>query len=185
MILTNINSFKDPSFSRRNRIARLIWQIVWLILFRPTPPQMHSWRCFLLRIFGAKIHHSCHVYSSVEIWAPWHLSMEPESGLGPKVICYSMAPVSIGERVVISQGVHLCTGSHDYESRNFQLFAMPIRIGADAWVCAEAFIGPGVSIENGAVIGARSVVMHDQGAWMVCAGNACREFTPRLVEIEV
>ena len=182
MILTNINSFKDPSFSRRNRIARLIWQIVWLILFRPTPPQMHSWRCFLLRIFGAKIHHSCHVYSSVEIWAPWHLCMESESGLGPKVICYSMAPVSIGKRVVISQGVHLCTGSHDYESQNFQLFAKPICIGADAWVCAEAFIGPGVSIGNGAVIGARSVVTHDQGAWMVCAGNPCREIKPRRIE---
>ena len=80
---------------------------------------------------------------------------------------------------MVSQGVHLCTGSHDYESENFQLFARPISIGADAWVCSEAFVGPGVSIAAGAVIGARSVVTRDQAAWMVCAGNPCRPIKPR------
>ena len=80
---------------------------------------------------------------------------------------------------MVSQGVHLCTGSHDYESDNFQLFARPISIGADAWVCSEAFVGPGVSIAAGAVIGARSVVTRDQAAWMVCAGNPCRPIKPR------
>ena len=84
-----------------------------------------------------------------------------------------MAPVRLGERAVVSQGVHLCTGSHDYESENFQLFARPIQIGADAWICAEVFLAPGVSIGAGAVIGARAVVTSDQPAQMVCAGNPC------------
>jgi putative colanic acid biosynthesis acetyltransferase WcaF len=90
-----------------------------------------------------------------------------------------MAPVVLGERAVVSQGVHLCTGSHDYESENFQLFARPIEIGADAWICAEAFLGPGVTIGDGAVIGARSVVTRDQPSWTVCAGNPCRPIKPR------
>lgn len=94
-----------------------------------------------------------------------------------------MAPVVLGERVVVSQGVHLCTGSHDYESSTFQLFARPIVIGADAWICAEAFLSPGVFVGNGAVIGARAVVTRDQPAWMVCAGNPCRPLKKRMVMI--
>jgi putative colanic acid biosynthesis acetyltransferase WcaF len=179
VILSKANPFQGPSFSRRNRLIRLVWQIAWLLLFRPTPPPMHGWRCWLLRRFGARIAPSCHVYSDVDIWAPWNLQMAPHSCLGPRVICYSMAPVILGERAVVSQGVHLCTGSHDHESENFQLFARPIAIGADAWICAEVFLAPGVSIGEGAVIGARAVVTRDQPAWMVCAGNPCRPLKSR------
>jgi putative colanic acid biosynthesis acetyltransferase WcaF len=90
-----------------------------------------------------------------------------------------MAPVKLGERAVVSQGVHLCTGSHDYESECFQLFALPILIGADSWICADAFLAPGVSIGDGAVIGARAVVTCDQPQWSVCAGNPCRPIKNR------
>jgi putative colanic acid biosynthesis acetyltransferase WcaF len=90
-----------------------------------------------------------------------------------------MAPIVIGERVVVSQGVHLCTGSHDYTSATFPLFARPITIGSDAWICTEAFVGPGVQIGEGAVIGARSVVMRSQPDWMVCSGNPAHPLKPR------
>ena len=180
MILSKTSPFEGPSFSRRDRLARLAWQSVWLLLFRPTPPQLHAWRCWLLRCFGARIGSPCYVYNDVEIWAPRNLVMADYSTLGRRVICYSMAPVFLGERAVVSQGAYLCTGSHDYESETFQLFARPIVIGADAWICAEAFLSPGVSIGTGAVIGARAVVTRDQPAWMVCAGNPCRPLKPRV-----
>jgi putative colanic acid biosynthesis acetyltransferase WcaF len=179
VILANANSHEGPSFSWKNRLARTAWQFVWLLFFRPTPPPLHAWRCWLLRLFGARIAPACHVYSDVEIWAPWHLSMARSSCLGRRVICYSMAHISVGERTVVSQGVHLCTGSHNYDSDNFQLFALPIQIGADVWICTEAYLSPGVSIGDGAVIGARSVVTRDQPPWMVCAGHPCRPIKPR------
>ena len=179
MILSNVNTFENPSFSLRNRLTRVLWQITWSCLFRPSPPPLHFWRFFLLRLFGAKIHHSCHVYNSVRIWAPWHLHMEANSCLGPNVICYSMAIVSLGKKAIVSQGTHLCTGSHDYESVDFQLFAKPITIEADVWICAESFVGPGVTISCGAVIGARSVVIKDQPSWTVCGGNPCKSIKSR------
>ena len=122
----------------------------------------------------------CSVYSSVNIWAPWNLVLADYSTLGPRVIVYSMAPVILGVRAVVSQGAHICTGTHDYQSENFQLYAQSINIGADAWICAEAFLGPGVTIGNGSVVGARSVVTRDQPAWMVCVGNPCRPVKPRI-----
>ena len=179
MILSKVHPFEGSSFSRRNRLARLGWQVVYALFFRHTPPTFHVWRCWLLRRFGARIGSQCYIYNDVQIWAPWNLSMADYSTLGRRVNCYSMGPVQLGKRVVVSQGVHICTGSHDYESENFQLFTKPIIIGADAWICAEAFVAPGVSIGPGAVIGARAVVTRDQPAWMVCTGNPCRPIKSR------
>ena len=179
MTVQNLNSIEGPSFSLRNRLARVLWHITWMFLFRPTPPPMHAWRCWLLRLFGARIAPGCHVYSQVLIWAPWNLKMAAKACLGPSVNCYSIAPVILGERVVVSQGVHLCTGTHNYNLVSFPLCAKPIIIGSDAWICSEAFIGPGVIVGEGAVIGARSVVMRSQPCWMVSAGNPSRPLKPR------
>ena len=159
MIRTGADGSREASFSLRNRILRQLWQFVWILLFRPSPRPMHRWRSFLLRVFGATIGRNVHVYPSVRIWAPWNLKLGDDVGVGDDVKLYSMADITIGRRGVVSQGTHLCTGSHDYNSPNFQLFARPIEIGERAWICAEVFVGPGVSVHSGCVIGAREVLM--------------------------
>lgn len=106
--------------------------------------------------------------------------MAANSCLGPDVKCYSMALIQLGERVIVSQDVHLCSGSHDYTQESFQLFAEPIIIDSDAWICAEAFLAPGVRIGEGVVIGARSVVTRSQPPWFVCAGNPAKPLKPRI-----
>jgi putative colanic acid biosynthesis acetyltransferase WcaF len=111
------------------------------------------------------------VYPSATIWAPWNLIMEKQASLGPHVNCYNPALVSLGERAVVSQGAHLCTASHDYNAPSFQLFAKPIRIERFAWVAAESFIGPGVTVGEGAVIGARAVLFSDAPRYTVWFGN--------------
>lgn len=83
--------------------------------------------------------------------------MDDLATLGPRVICYQMDTINLSKRVVVYQGAHLCTGSHDYSSHNFQIFTLPIRIEAYGWICTEAFLAPGVTIGEGTVIGARSV----------------------------
>ena len=176
--------FVGPSFTLGNRLRRLFWSVTWVFLFRLSPVPLHAWRVLLLRCWGAVIGQSCHIYPDVVIWAPWQLSMGDFSCLGRHVNCYNMGLVEIADRVVISQGVHLCTGSHDYESQNFQLYVKPIRIDSDAWVCTESFLAPGVTIGQGTVIGARSVVTRDQAAWMVCAGNPCKPIKARIISKE-
>ena len=94
-------------------------------------------------------------------------------------MCYSMAKITIGKYAVISQGARLITGTHDYEDPGFLLVIRPIRVGAFAWVAAEAFVMPGVSIGKGVVVGARSVVTKDMPEWTVCAGNPCVSLKPR------
>lgn len=154
-----------------HRLLRLVWQITWLMLAAWTPPQMRGWRRTLLRLFGANIHPTATVYASCRIWYPKNLSMAAYSTLGRGVNCYSMASVSLAEHAVVSQRAHLCTGSHDISSADFSLVTAPIHIGAWAWICAEAFVGPGVTVEEGAVLAARGVAFRDLEGWTVHRGN--------------
>src|SRR5690606_13305541 len=88
--------------------------------------------------------------------------------------CYSMASIRIGADAVVSQRAHLCAGTHDVDDPHFQLKAMPIEIGAGAWVATEAFVGPGVVIGRGAVLGARGVTVKNLDSWGIYAGNPAR-----------
>lgn len=160
-----------PSFSVSNRMYRLIWGVTWILFSAWTPSFLFGWRRMLLRLFGAQMAPTARVYSSARIWSPQLLDMRAFSCLGPKANCYNIAKVTIGPGAIVSQGAHLCTGSHDIDSVDFQLIAAPIEIGASAWVAAEAFVGPGVSLGEGAVLGARAVAFKDLPPWSVFSGN--------------
>lgn len=136
-----------------------------------TPAPFHKLRILVLRLFGAKVDWSAHVYSSVKIWMPTNLTMGPHSCLGPGVDCYCIAAIELGEYAVVSQRSYLCTGMHDIDDPDFQLKAKPIRIGAGAWIAAEAFVGPGVEVGERAVIGARCVLFKDAEPNGVYVGN--------------
>lgn len=178
----NQDTFTGPSFSLKDRIKRMIWGIVSSVLFRLSPKPMHSWRAFLLRCFGATVGRGVHVYPNVKIWAPWNLNLGDECGIANGTILYSQGKITIGKRVVVSQGAHLCAGTHDYSQPGFPLITMPITIGDHAWIAAEVFVHPGVTIGEGAVIGARSVVQRDMPAWMVCAGHPCKPLKSRVLD---
>ncbi|MBD1393312.1 LbetaH domain-containing protein [Mucilaginibacter glaciei] len=179
--MVNQDTLTGPSFSVKNRMARVLWGFVYLLLFRFSPKPFHGWRSFLLSCFGAKIGKDVHVYPAVKIWAPWNLELSNECGIGNGAILYSQGKIVIGKRAVISQGVNVCTGTHNYTDKGMPLITKSITIGDYAWVAAEAFIHPGVTIAEGCVIGARSVVTTDMPAWMVCAGNPCKPIKKRQI----
>ena len=111
--------------------------------------------------------------------------MGEHSCLGPRVNCYSMASITLGKYAVTSQGAHLCTGMHDIEDADFQLSAKPIVLEERAWVAAEAFVGPGVTIHQGAVLGARGVLFKDAEAYGVYVGNPAALVRYRSHPIEI
>ena len=177
----NQDTFTGPSFSLRNRVGRVFWGVAYNLLFRFSPNPLHGWRAFLLKAFGAKIGRGVHVYPGVKIWAPWNITLDDECGIASGAILYSQGKIKIGSRSVISQGAHLCAGTHDYTQKGFPLITAPINIGDNAWIAAEAFIHPGVTIGTGSVIGARSVVNKDMPAWMICAGHPCIPLKERVL----
>ena len=138
-----------------------------------------GWRRWLLRRFGAQVGREVHVYPTAALTIPWNLSLGDYAAIGDRVILYALGPISIGARATISQGAHLCAGSHDWRDSSMPLLKMPITIGDDVWVCADAFIGPGVSIDDRAIVGARAVAMKDVAQDMIVAGNPARRIGMR------
>ncbi|MBL0918887.1 MAG: putative colanic acid biosynthesis acetyltransferase [Hydrogenophaga sp.] len=170
-------------FTNAALLRRFVWETVWLLAFRPTPRwALHGWRRFLLRSFGARVGAGCRIAPSCRVWAPWNLVMGDFSALGDGVDCYSMDRITIGSKVAVSQRTFLCAGSHDVRTLDRPLITGPIVIENHVWIAAESFVHPNVVIREGAVIGARSVVLKDMPAWSVCAGHPCRKLKDRVLK---
>ncbi len=174
-------SDKPSPHSLRNRLLRLLWNWVYTLLFRPSPRVFHGWRRVLLRCFGAKVAGSAHVHARAKIWAPWNLSLGEHSTIAPDVDCYCAAPITIGDHTTVSQYSYLCTAEHDISHPRFVVTAQPIVIGSQAWIAADVFVAPGVTINDGAVVGARSSVFRDVAAWTVVVGSPARYLKERVI----
>jgi putative colanic acid biosynthesis acetyltransferase WcaF len=161
--------------SLQNRLLRLVWNVVCICLFKPCITQLlNPWRIMILRLFGARIGRNCSVASSVKIWAPWNLVMEDYTLLAAEVRCYNVAQITIRTQAVISEHAWLCAASHDIDSPGHELVQLPIEIQDQVWVAADAFIGPGVTVGSGAVVGARAAVFKNVEPWTVVGGNPAR-----------
>lgn len=165
-----------------NKMGRVLWRTVWLLFFRPSPRVLHGWRRVLLRLFGARLGYKARVYPSAIIWAPWNLEMGEHSCLGDYVDCYSVDRITLGPHATVSQYSYLCSAGHDYTDPRMPLTTAPITIAQGAWVAADVFIGPGVTVGDGAVVGARSSVFKNVAPWTVVAGNPVRVIKQRTVE---
>ena len=181
MIIENANPHIGPSFSFTHRVKRQCWNVTYVVFFRYSFRPLHRWRAFLLSLFGAKLGKGVHIYPKVRVWAPWNLVVGNYVGIADDVNIYNMDIIEFGDYCVVSQGSHLCGGSHDYNSANFQLFAKPISLGRHTWICADSFIGLGVSVADGVVVGARSVVTKSiDDPWAVYAGHPAVRIKDRL-----
>ena len=181
--MKNIDLSKyNNRFTFKNKLKRFLWNIVWFCLAKPFPRKLcNTWNLFLLRLFGAKIHKSADVYSSVRIYAPWNLVMNENSCLGADVDCYNVDKVFIGSNTVVSQKTYLCTASHDISNSTYPLITSPIIIKDQVWIGASAFIGLGVTIGVGAVVGGTASVYKDVESWTVVGGNPAKFIKKRKI----
>jgi putative colanic acid biosynthesis acetyltransferase WcaF len=160
-----------PIYSRGFRLKRLIWVLTWMLFFRTTPPPLHNWRCFLLRLFGARLGAINFVYPSARVWAPWLLETGDLVTLGRGAEVYNPGGVVLGSRTIISQDAYLCGATHDYQSPDFTYITKKIVTEPQVWICARAMVLPGVRCKAGSVLGAGSVATRDLEEWTVYAGN--------------
>lgn len=160
-------------WTRREQMGRLLWTLA-APLFRFSPRPFWGWRRALLRLFGARVGAHAHVYPTARITIPWNLNLGDGCAVGDHAILYALGPITLGPRATVSQYAHLCSGSHDWRDPAMPLIKPPIEIGADVWICADAFVGPGITVGDGAILGARSVVVRNVTRDTIVAGNPAR-----------
>jgi len=162
-------------------VARILWQVCWLLFFRPMPWIWHAPRRILLRLFGARIGRGVKIMPSVRIWAPWNLTVGDAASVAASVDLYNVAPIELGAHSTVSTRAFLCTATHEVDHANMPLVTASIRVGAGAWVCAEAYVHPGVTIGADAVAGVRAVVLHDVAPRQIVAGIPARLLRMRKI----
>ena len=169
--------------SLKSKLARALWNVAWILLFRPTPRGnlFRPWRIALLKLFGANVRRTSNVLPSCRIWQPWKLTMGEYACLSENVDCYSVDEITIGNEATVSQGVKLCTAGHDIASRTMELTHHPITVRNSAWIAGWSLLLPGVTIGEGAVVAAGAVVTKDVEPWTVVGGNPAKFLKKRVL----
>jgi putative colanic acid biosynthesis acetyltransferase WcaF len=164
------------NYSAGEYLLRFLW---WLAIpaFRFSPRPLYGWRNLLLRLFGASIGKGVRIYPSARITFPWNLEIGARSVISWDVKIYNLGRICVGSDTIISQYAHLCAGNHDFRARDFRLLRVPITIGNAVWLAADVFVAPGVTVGDGCVVYARSVVIRDLPAYTLCAGHPARVLT--------
>lgn len=177
MNLSEYNEYKPY------RIKRILWIFVNNTIFRIlVGSKLRYVRNILLRCFGAKLPLHVVVYPSAKIFAPWNLEMGAYSCIGPHVDIYNKTHIKLGCHCVVSQKSTLCTASHDISDVNHRLVVGEIILNDKVWIASEAFVGMGVTIGEGAVVGARAAVFKDVEPWTVVGGNPAKFLKRRVIK---
>jgi putative colanic acid biosynthesis acetyltransferase WcaF len=151
-----------------------IW-ILWYFLGAPVVRSrlipVSGLKCRVLRIFGARIGKHVYIKPGVSVKFPWYLSIGDHSWIGENVWIDNLDQVTIDANVCISQGAYLCTGNHDWKTRNMKLFRRPITLHDGCWVGAGAVVCPGTVVGAGAVLAVGSVASKRIPSLQVWGGN--------------
>ena len=174
-----------PAFSLTNRLQRLVWGIVWLLLYRTSPRPFHAWRSMLLRLFGAKMGPNCHFYPASRVYSPWNLVCDDQVTAGDGAEIYNPSPIKLGSHAILSQGCYVCGATHDFDDPAFPLLSYAMEIGPYAWICARACVGPGVKVGEGAVLGLASVATRSLEPWTVYGGSPAVRIRERKRTVEI
>ena len=158
-------------WTTRQKIGRVLWWFVQATAWRWSWHTWYGYRRFILRRFGATVHPTARLRPSVRIECPWNLTLGPNSVVGDRANLYALGPITLGARVTASQQSHLCAGTHDFNQPDMPLIRPPITIEDDAWIAADAFVGPGVTVGQGAILGARGCAFKDLDPQTIYGGN--------------
>lgn len=168
-------------FGIGHKIRRALWYFVHGTIYQLPVRRLDCWRVTLLRLFGANIGQGCMIRRTARIEIPWHLHLGDRVVIGDRVILYSLGRIVIDSDTLVSQGAHLCAGDHDVDRWDSPLRRVPISIGRRCWIAADAFVGPGVDVGDGTILGARSAAFRDLPQWTVCVGTPAKPHRTRYL----
>jgi putative colanic acid biosynthesis acetyltransferase WcaF len=168
----SLSLYNNENFDRGAPLWKeALWMAAKWLFFLNAWPWPSALRSALLRTFGATIGARVVIRSRVDITFPWRLFVADDVWIGEEVLLLTLDRITIESDVCISQRAFVCTGSHDFRRRTFDLVTKPIIIRRGSWIAAQAFIAPGVEIGECSLITPGSVVNQSIPAGVVARGN--------------
>ncbi|MFQ3585265.1 MAG: WcaF family extracellular polysaccharide biosynthesis acetyltransferase [Cyanobacteriota bacterium] len=163
--------------------ASLVRQLLWYGIGSPCVQSalfpFSGLKVWILRRFGAQVGRGVRIKPGVKVKFPWRLQVGDHVWIGENVWLDNLAPITLESHVCLSQGAYLCTGNHDWSDPQFSLKTAPIRIQSGAWVGAQAIVGPGVTMGEGAVLTLGSVACRDLDPMTIYAGHPAQPVKKR------
>jgi acetyltransferase-like isoleucine patch superfamily enzyme len=91
--------------------------------------------------------------------------------------------LTIGRHVSVSPECYLLTASHDPQSPSFAAFGRPIHLSDRVWLGTRAMVLPGVTLGEGAVLGAGSIATKDIPAFQIAVGQPAKVVKTRTQDL--
>lgn len=165
-------------------LVKIIFKIIYTFL-RPLPPAQvfNRLRGYVVGLFLKKSGRNLRIYNNVSISNPHNISIGNNVVINPGCFLATSskepADLVIDDDCLLAPRCFLETLNHCFEDRETPIRkqgsrAAPIYIGRDCWLAYSVVVLPGVTIHEGAVIGASSLVNRDVEAFTVHAGNPAR-----------
>lgn len=178
-----LNTFSANNFDKgSNFIKQILWYFVNAFLVRASWNPFMGIKIALLRAFGAQIGKGLIIKNNVCIKFPWKLTIGNNVWLGEQVWIDNIDYVKIGDNVCISQGALLLTGNHDYTLTSFDYRNAPISIENGAWIGAKSVVCSGVTVKSHAILTVGSIATKDMDAYKVYQGNPAVAIRARIIK---
>lgn len=178
-----LNKYDNSWYHPANRFKIYLWLITNALFFNHSLAVLNGFKCFLLKLFGAKIGRGVLIKPSVNIKYPWFLSIGDHCWIGENVWIDNLTQVSIGNNVCISQGAMLLTGNHDFTKSTFDLIVKPIVLEDGVWIGAKSVVCPGVYCESHAVLSVQSVATKRLTTYGIYQGNPAQPVKSREINL--
>lgn len=178
----NLRDYNQDWFKKgKSNIIIILWWFIQGTFFRYSLYPMNKWRCFILRLFGARIGKNVKIRPTAKFYYPWKVEIGDNCWIGEDNYFYSLEEIILGSNVALAHSVYLNTGSHDINDKKFGLIVKPIKIENYVWIANDVFINLGVTIGEGTVVGARSTVLKSLSSWKICVGTPAKEIKERKI----
>lgn len=178
--MVDLSQFNNEAFNRGASAGKeLLWRFLQQAFFNVEWIRAYGLKRNILRGMGADMASGVVMKPKAKITFPWKIRIGKNSWIGEEVWLLNLDRIEIGDNVCISQRAFLCTGSHNWSKESFDLITSPIIVEDGVWICANVFVGPGVTIGKNSVVTAGSVVTRDLPPDMICSGNPCAAIKKR------
>ncbi len=169
----DLSQYRNPEDLDKGRsiLIRALWHVVNAVVLQSPLNPSSKLKIMVLRMFGAKIGRGCVLKPSMNIKSPWYLTVGDYCFLGERVWIDSLAPVTLGNNVCISQDVYLCCGNHDWTDPHFGKTVKPIIVEDGVWIATRATVLSGVTLRSHSVIAAGAIMSKDSEPYRIYAGN--------------